>query len=101
MAFIRWPHAVEWTIANNTDVWEFSWTVAQRTVFPRTSESTHGDSVPTTKTLEVALPVIGYIGFGIAGGIMGLSNRGRRIDWIRVEDRGVENIIQTNGLGRK
>jgi hypothetical protein len=101
VAFIRWPHAIEWTIANNTDVWGFSWTVAQRAVFPRTSERTHGDSVPTTKTLEVALPVIGYTAFGIADGIMELSDRRRRIDWVRIEDRCVENIIQTNRLGRR
>jgi len=41
----------------------------------------------------MALPVIGYAGFGIVDGIKGLFKGGRRIDLIRVEDRSVENVI--------
>lgn len=93
MTLIRWPHTVERAVTNDTAVGQFAGTIAQRTIFPRASESAHWDSVPATKTLKMALPVISYAGFGIVDGIKGLFKGGRRIDWIRVEDRSVENVI--------
>jgi hypothetical protein len=41
----------------------------------------------------MALPVIGYAGFGIVDDIKELFKGGRRIDRVRVEDRSVENVI--------
>lgn len=93
MVLARWPHTVEWAVADDTAVWEFALTVAQGKVFPRTSESTHGDSIPATKTLKMAFAVIGRAGFKIVDSIRGFPKSCRRIDWIRVEDGRVENVI--------
>jgi hypothetical protein len=41
----------------------------------------------------MVLPDIGCANFRIAGVIIELSKGRRRVDWIRVEDRGVENVI--------
>jgi len=41
----------------------------------------------------MALPDIGCANFRIADTIIQLPKGSRRIDWIRVEDRGVENVI--------
>jgi hypothetical protein len=90
---IRWPHTVEWAVADDTAVCKFACTIVQRVGFPRTPESTHRNSVPAAKTLKIPLTVIGCTGFRIADGIKGLSKGGRRIHRIRVEDRGVENVI--------
>jgi hypothetical protein len=41
----------------------------------------------------MALPDIGCAKFRIVDSIIQLSKGSSRIDWIRVEDRGVENVI--------
>jgi hypothetical protein len=93
MVPIRWPHTVEWAVADNTTVCKIACTIAQRAIFPRTSESAHRNSIPAAKILKIPLTVIGCTDFRIADGIKGLSKGGRRIRGIRVEDRGVENVI--------
>jgi hypothetical protein len=93
MVPIRRPHTVEWAITDNTAVRKFACTIAQWVVFSRTAESTHRNSVPAAKTLEIALTVIGRTGFRIAGSIMGLFEGGKRIRRVRVEDGSVENVI--------
>ncbi len=94
MVPIRRPYTVKWAVTNNTAKCKFACcTIAQWAVFSRTSESTHRNSVPAAKTLKILLTVIGRTGFRIADGIMELSQDGRRIHGIRVEDRGVKNVI--------
>ena len=93
MVPIRWPHSVKWAIANNAAECKFACTIAQRAVFPRTSESTHRNSIPATKTLKIALTVIGCTGFRIADGITELHKGGGYIHSIGVEYRCVENVI--------
>lgn len=93
MVPIRRPHAVEWAITNDTAVCKFACTITQREVFSRTAESSHRNSVPAAKVLEIALTVIGRTCFRIAGSIMGLFEDGRRVHRVRVEDRSVKNVI--------
>jgi len=68
---------------------------------PRVSESTHGNSIPTAEILEVALTIVSCASLRLAYDTIRLAGSCWGIGWIGVEDRCVENVIQTYGFGKK